>query len=915
MPNDFYPDALDREYARRRAEAAEKKREEQAAGDEQGADKTATSRQRKPKIEKHPSGPGMFTRMKHFFTDRRTTMFAGIASICWGAYMLVASISFFTVGASDQSAARNMSASDFMLTPDAVENAAGGFGAILANDLITNGLGLGALILIYYFFALGWRLLNRKKLMFWSLTMKCLIDAIALSVVAGYIAIVTGIDSWIYWGGVHGHQVNLWLMNVTGQFGALLVNILLVALVACIYLNELRLVYLAYRREMRKRRERIEAERAAKEERQRLMREQLEKSDMVVDEHDAEEEDAEEDTQSSRQLHNIDIDVAFNPEDEPEYHDRPYSPHYHTPYEAEEPVAETPAATEPEEEEVVEEEVVEEDPKTAQIPSSEAEEATVEEPAVEDDEVAGEDIEAPGEPVMEVTVNEIEQARPSDFKTYDPTLDLSHYRFPSIELLDDIRLKADCVDESEMEENKERITTTLNSYKIPISRISATVGPTVTLYEIVPAEGVRIAQIRRLEDDIALSLAALGIRIIAPIPGKGTIGIEVPNKEPQMVPIRSILGSKKFQETKCELPMALGATIQKEVFIADLAKVPHLLVAGATGQGKSVGLNTIIASLLYKKHPSELKFVLIDPKTVEFTLYNALERHYLAKLPDEESAIICDPMKVVTTLNSLCIEMENRFRLFNKGQSRDIKEYNKKFINRQLNPENGHQFMPYIVVIIDEFADLIMVAGKEVEKPVARLAQKARAAGIHIILATQRPSTDVITGMIKANFPGRIAFRVMQMVDSRTILDRPGANQLIGKGDMLISLGGEITRLQCAFISTDEVVRVCKSVDDQVGYPCAYELPEYVPESESSGGNMNNVNDRDSLFEEAARFTVTSGTASTSSLQRRYSIGYNRAGKIMDQLEAAGIVGPASGAKPRSVLVDTLQLERMLEML
>jgi S-DNA-T family DNA segregation ATPase FtsK/SpoIIIE len=381
-----------------------------------------------------------------------------------------------------------------------------------------------------------------------------------------------------------------------------------------------------------------------------------------------------------------------------------------------------------------------------------------------------------------------------------------------------------------------------------------------------------------------------------------------------MVPIRSVITSKQFQECKYELPMALGATISKDIFIADLAKVPHLLVAGATGQGKSVGLNTIIASLLYKKHPAELKFVLIDPKTVEFKLYSKLEHHYLAKLPGEADPIITDPMKVVATLNSLCQEMEDRFAMFNRAETRDIKEYNQKFVARKLNPEKGHRYLPYIVVIVDEFADLTMVAGKEVERPIARLAQKARAAGIHIILATQRPSTDVITGMIKANFPGRVAFRVMQMVDSRTILDRPGANQLIGKGDMLISLTGEVTRVQCAFISTEEVVNICRAIDDQMGYSEAYPLPEPMTESDGGGiGNMANVNDLDPLFEEAARFIIESGTASTSSLQRRYQIGYNRAGRIMDQLEARGVVGPASGAKPRSVLIDSLQLERICE--
>lgn len=521
---------------------------------------------------------------------------------------------------------------------------------------------------------------------------------------------------------------------------------------------------------------------------------------------------------------------------------------------------------------------------------------------------------------MEIETTTIEQAEDGESVSpevkiegrYDPRADLSHYKFPGLDLLHDRPQRENNVDTLEQEENKQRIIETLQHYGVSIAKIKATVGPTVTLYEIVPAEGVRIARIKQLENDIALSLAALGIRIIAPIPGKGTIGIEVPNKEPQTVAIRSIIGSKAFQECRMELPMAMGSTIDNEVFIADLTKMPHLLVAGATGMGKSVGLNTIIASLLYKKHPAELKFVLIDPKMVEFSLYARLERHYLAKLPDEEDAIITDPSKVVATLNSLCLEMDNRYTLLKEAGCRNLKEYNDKFVTRHLNPEKGHRFLPYIVVIVDEFADLIMTAGKEVETPIARIAQKARAVGMHMILATQRPSTNVITGIIKANFPGRIAFRVFQMVDSRTILDCPGANQLIGRGDMLFSNNGKMDRVQCAFIDTDEVESICESINVQTGYQGAYELPEFVPDN-VDGSAMHTLNDRDPLFEEAARFVVMSDTASTSSLQRRYSIGYNRAAKIMDQLEAANIVGASIGGKPRPVLIDGVQLERMLE--
>ena len=461
-----------------------------------------------------------------------------------------------------------------------------------------------------------------------------------------------------------------------------------------------------------------------------------------------------------------------------------------------------------------------------------------------------------------------------------------------------------------MEENKQRIINTLKNCGVTISHIEATIGPTVTLYEIIPADGVRTRSIKSLGDDLQLRLAALGIRIIAPIPAKGTIGIEVPNKDPQVVPMRMVLDSETYRNNKMELPMALGKTISGDIFMADLAKMPHLLVAGATGMGKSVGLNAIIASLLYKKHPAELKFVLIDPKRVELSLYRKLERHYLAALPDEE-AIITDMSKVVTVLNSLCIEMDNRLKLLEKAGARNIKEYNEKFIARRLNM-NKHRFLPYIVLVIDEFADLIIRQGKEIEEPVSRLAAVARAAGIHLIIATQRPTVNVITGNIKLNIPGRIAFRVIQGNDSRTILDQLGANQLIGKGDMLFSNNGKLERVQCAFIDTPEVSDICDSIGEQVGYTAPYELPEYVPEGNDTA-SVASLTDRDPLFDECARFIVSSDTASTSSLQRRYNIGYNRAGRIMDQMEAAGIVGASQGGKPRSVLVDLISLERILD--
>ncbi len=514
----------------------------------------------------------------------------------------------------------------------------------------------------------------------------------------------------------------------------------------------------------------------------------------------------------------------------------------------------------------------------------------------------------------EESLNDISQQAEGD---YDPTLDLSSYILPSIDLLNDYNNKNQMVSRDELETNKRRIVKTLENYKISITDIKATVGPTITLYEIVPAPGIRISKIKNLEDDIALSLSALGIRIIAPIPGRGTIGIEVPNMQPQIVSMKSIISSSKFQKSDYELPIAFGKTISNETFMIDLAKAPHMLVAGATGQGKSVGLNAIITSLLYKKHPSQLKFVLVDPKKVELNIYNKIEHHFLAKLPDEEDPIITDVQKVVNTLNSLTIEMDTRYDLLKKAHARNVKEYNHKFVKRQLNPEKGHKFMPYIVVIIDEFADLIMTAGKEVEMPIARIAQLARAVGIHMIIATQRPSTNIITGVIKANFPTRVAFKVASMIDSRTILDSPGANQLIGRGDMLISQGNDLIRVQCAFVDTPEVEHINDFIGEQRGFASAFMLPEY----EGAEGNGNepgsvDLSKRDSLFDEAARVIVMNQSGSTSLIQRRFSIGYNRAGRIIDQLEAAGVIGPFEGSKARQVLiVDELSLEQLLNSL
>lgn len=521
------------------------------------------------------------------------------------------------------------------------------------------------------------------------------------------------------------------------------------------------------------------------------------------------------------------------------------------------------------------------------------------------------------EEALELVVSEkAEEIPATKLENYDPTLDLSSYKYPHLDLLTEHSAGNIEVTKEELEQNKDKIIETLINFKIGISSIKATIGPTVTLYEIVPEAGVKISKIKNLEDDIALNLAALGIRIIAPIPGKGTIGIEVPNKNREMVSIRSVLNSEKFMKSDKELPVVLGKTISNEVYVADLAKMPHLLMAGATGQGKSVGINVILTSLVYKKHPSQIKFVLVDPKKVELTLYNKLERHYLAKLPNNEEAIITDTKQVIYTLNSLCLEMDNRYNLLKEAGCRNLKEYNYKFVHRRLNPEKGHRFLPYIIVVIDELSDLMITAGKEIETPVIRLAQLARAIGIHLVIATQRPSVNVITGIIKANFPARISYRVTSKVDSRTILDMGGAEQLIGMGDMLLSHGSEIIRMQSPFVDTSEVETVCDWIGSQRGYETAYLLPEYMGDDDGTGIPEIDLADRDELFDEAARLIVAHQQGSTSLIQRKLKLGYNRAGRLIDQLEAAGIVGPFEGSKAREVLIqDEYSLEQLLNSL
>lgn len=840
-------------------------------------------KRRKPGMttrEEAESGlPRFISRPIAFFTSRKMKSVVGIALILLAAYLSVAALSFLKNSGTDQSEVVTQTVEQMAQTQGAVENIAGPTGAKTSHHLFVEGLGLGSVVLIVYMVVLGLGLLGLKKINFWSLTFKSLIFAITISFVLGLLSINSTAN--IPPGGYHGRYINILLISRIGWIGAFIVSCMLVAVLVTIYIAELTRFYQKSREKIRI----VQAKKIHEQDRKVYEQEVIDTAlangpiNVVVKESE-DEKPAGLNTHTSdndrrQKFDNIESKAAFDNNDR-------YSTR-----------AKEPAAN-------------------AGRMDDNAANATVQKDSAPEDN----SLSSPGFEIN--AASEIEQANHDDGALrlqgpYDPRAELSRYRMPTLDLLHDRPRKTNSVDLSEQEENKERITKTLNDYGIQIVKIEATVGPTVTLYEIIPAEGVRIARIKRLEDDIAMSLAALGIRIIAPIPGKGTIGIEVPNKDPQTVSIRSILGSRAFQECKYPLPMALGATISNDVYIADLTKMPHLLVAGATGQGKSVGLNTIIASLLYKRHPSELKFVLVDPKMVEFSLYARLEKHYLAKLPNEEEPVVTDPNKVVDTLNSLCVEMDSRYALLKDAGCRSVIEYNEKFVNRRLNPEKGHRYMPYIVMVVDEFADLIMMAGKAVETPIARIAQKARAVGMHMIIATQRPSTNVITGIIKANFPGRIGFRVSQMVDSRTILDAPGANQLIGRGDMLISTGGVVERVQCAFIDTDEVDAICRHIDDQIGFEHAYLLPE--PPSEAGEIPAGSLAERDALFDEIARLVVQGNTASTSNIQRKYSIGYNRAGKIMDQLEAAGIVGPAQGGKPRTVLVDPTQLEMMLDSL
>lgn len=799
-------------------------------------------------------------RFTTFFKSETTHFVIGLISVIFSVYLLLAFTSFFFTGAADQSILDNQQPGELMQTTNHVKNYAGARGAQLAEFLINECFGIAAYFIILFLAVAGMKMMKAYQFRVWKWFMSCSILLVWFSITLGFIFDGTFSDSFIYPGGLHGHNVSAWLVSQIGMPGLGLL-LLITALLFFVYLSSetINMIRKALHPNFRRKKK---------------------------------------DTATVTDNENNDTSIKPKREEKKEYSNP------------------QPAVVDFELEQPMKVEVGSKEEEVSNTPFLFEEKQTSEPQRpmpTEANEEEEEDNDEPDFTVSDDTSEEDAEYKGPALQPYNPRLDLENYKFPTLDLLNQYEDNGPNIDMEEQNANKDRIIKVLRSFGIEISSIKASVGPTITLYEITPAEGVRISKIRNLEDDIALSLSALGIRIIAPIPGKGTIGIEVPNANPRIVPMQSILNSKKFQETTMELPIALGKTITNEVFMVDLAKAPHMLVAGATGQGKSVGLNAIVTSLLYKKHPAELKFVIVDPKKVEFSVYTPIERHFLAKLPDGEDAIITDVSKVVQTLNSLCVEMDTRYDLLRKAGCRNIKEYNAKFISRQLNPEKGHRFMPYIVIIIDEFGDLIMTAGKEVELPICRIAQLARAVGIHAIIATQRPTTNIITGTIKANFPARVAFRVAAMMDSRTILDRSGAQQLIGKGDMLYLQGNDPVRVQCAFVDTPEVERIANYISKQQGYPTAFMLPEYVgEESESSIGEVD-MNRLDPMFEDAARLVVIHQQGSTSLIQRKFSIGYNRAGRIMDQLEKAGIVGPTQGSKARDVLcMDETDLEMKL---
>jgi DNA segregation ATPase FtsK/SpoIIIE, S-DNA-T family len=834
----------------------------------------SASKSKKTKEKKDRKGfslsIGNFDGLKNFFKDERTKNVIGLSLLLLSAIILLALTSYLFTWKIDQDELFKRSWLNIWLDPEVnIENWLGTFGALLSHQLINNGFGVSSFTFVLITFLLGFKILFKTELLpFWKTTGHSVFVLVWSSILLG--AIFT--KNFLFLGGAFGYNTNIWLSGIFGSIGAFALIFFSLLLYVIIFWNiTIRDMIAVFNFKNDENDEALSALNQSEEEADTNLNDDDEyiQNELVSPSIDLDDPDSHDISDQGVKEDSLDLEMEVELQEEPE--------------------------------------VANDEDNAALNLDSESTPEKEEDNKEEEVEFAVEENTGDSE------LSEEEKASSTEMVDYDPLLDLSKYKYPPLDLLANHGDGAIQVERDELEGNKNKIVQTLNNYNIGISKIKATIGPTVTLYEIVPEAGVRISKIKNLEDDIALSLAALGIRIIAPIPGKGTIGIEVPNQTPDIVSMRTVVNSEKFMHAKMELPIAFGKTISNETFVVDLAKMPHLLMAGATGQGKSVGLNCILASLLYKKHPAQVKFVLVDPKKVELTLFNKIERHFLAKLPNEEEAIITDTSKVVNTLNSLCIEMDNRYELLKNAQCRNIKEYNTKFIKRKLNPNNGHRFLPYIVLVVDEFADLIMTAGKEVETPIARLAQLARAIGIHLIIATQRPSVNIITGTIKANFPSRIAFRVTSKIDSRTILDSGGAEQLIGRGDMLYSNGNDLIRLQCAFVDTPEIEQITEFIGSQQGYPDAHLLPEFVPEgSEGASSDFSDM-DRDALFNDAAHVVVLHQQGSASLLQRKLRLGYNRAGRIVDQLEAAGIIGPFEGSKARQVLIsDEVSLEQHL---
>jgi S-DNA-T family DNA segregation ATPase FtsK/SpoIIIE len=806
-----------------------------------------------------------FDKLSVFFDDDRPRKIAGLICMLFAIVSVGSILSYFSTWQNDQDEVFQFSWRLLWNGTAAIENKMGRLGAILSHALVYNGFGIASLVVPYLFLLSGINLLftGRKRKIIYNTAASVPL----LFFCSTALSVFLGNEAFPYGGGI-GNVISTWLLQFVGYAGTLLLLgfCILTALVAVYNINIAAITSL-WRKPEVETNKLIDASKTA-----------TAAAPVVINEEE------EEDELTPFITTKPDLNTTFAKTDD-------------EPFLTFEP---TPAATSK--------------PATQAKPAPPVVALELDEPFLTLAPVAVASPKAPeAAPIAPEDAALQHVFSEEEFTPFDPTLELSEYKFPKIDLLIDYVNDKGPIDKEELQRNSDQIIQTLNNYNIEISKIKATVGPTVTLYEIIPAAGVRISKIKNLEDDIALSLSALGIRIIAPMPGKGTIGIEVPNINKEVVSMRSVIASPQFTNSTAELPVGMGKTINNEIFVFDLAKMPHLLMAGATGQGKSVGLNAVLASLLYKKHPSQLKLVLIDPKKVELSLYKLIEKHFLAKLPGEADPIITDIKKVIATLNSLCIEMDERYDLLKIAQVRNIVEYNKKFIERRLNPNKGHRFMPYIVLVIDEFADLIMTAGKEIEMPIARLAQLARAIGIHLIVATQRPSVNIITGTIKANFPGRIAFKVSSKIDSRTILDAGGAEQLIGKGDMLINSGGDLVRVQCAYLDLPEVEALTEFIGKQRGYSDAYLLPEFVEEGADAGNKDFDMSDRDPMFADAARVIVASQQGSTSMIQRRLKLGYNRAGRLMDQLEGAGIVGPNEGSKAREVLVKTMEeLEQFL---